>query len=72
MYDYPANTAIRVTLPKGYSTEDPKCQYLAVQDEFLKTYAYSSKREIDCLGINQPMKANTTQELRLNGVINPR
>ncbi len=25
MYDYPANTAIRVTLPKGYSTEDPKC-----------------------------------------------
>jgi hypothetical protein len=24
-YDYPENTAIRVTLPLGYSTEDPKC-----------------------------------------------
>jgi hypothetical protein len=28
--DYPAKTTIRVTLPKGYSTEDPKCQYLAL------------------------------------------
>jgi len=33
----PAHSTIRLTLPKGYTTRDPKCQYKNIREEFLIT-----------------------------------
>ena len=67
----PAYSSIRLTLPKGYTTRDPKCQYKNIREEFLITKVLHNQREILCIGVTQELLKNELQTIKVNGIVNP-
>jgi hypothetical protein len=67
----PAKSTIRLTIPQGYTTQDPKCQYKNIREEFLQTRVTHSKREIYCIGVTQNLIDSEEQTIKVNGIVNP-
>jgi len=47
----PAFSKIRLTLPEGYTFNDPKCEFKGKTEEFLETKVTHSKRDLICIGL---------------------